>query len=269
MKTKSLLFILMLTGILNAQITLENSYNATTIYGNFSVINLSSSGYKYCYANYANKTVKLYNLNHSIWKTINLPVPNGYSVYSVYNVSESLFNTDASIEVAYTSFLYNFTVTPAIWNYEGKVVNETGTSLVTIPDCQSLSVSNTGPNGWKLIATIDSTNKSSIKSFDVYSLVGSLPLITAIHNETPVDMGSSLTPNPSGDRVRIDYNLPPGVTSGEITLFDLNGSELKRYAVDNSFTSLDLNNGDLPSGTYFYKISAGNNSTTKKMIIVK
>jgi hypothetical protein len=269
MKTKLLLAAMLISCLTKAQITLENSYQSTSISNNMMMLNLANSGYKYYHLDYTNKIVRLYNMNHSIWKTIPLPTLPGHGLYTVSNISESLFDTDAAVEVAYTTIKFNFTVNPATINYEGRIINDNGSSVLTLADCALMSVYNAGPNGFKLIAQIDTVNKSSPRSFNVYSLIGSMPIITSNNDNGPVDMTSALYPNPSGERVRFDYSLPPGTTTGEVILFDLKGTELKRYNVDNSFNSLELNNSDLPSGTYFYTITAGTNSTTKKMVIVK
>lgn len=265
MKTKLLIAICLVTGFLNAQITLENSYNSPATGSGISSVNLSIAGYKYVITDTKNSTVKLYSLNHSLYKTIVLQVPSGFTLQTVGNISQQLFNSDALVEFTYTYWQMN----GANVNFGTKVETETNNVLLSLPNCISAYVVNTISNGWKLIATIDSTNKWSAKNFDVYSLIGSLPMITSIGQNQPSEITTNLYPNPSSERVRIDYQLPEGISSGEVVLFDLNGSELRHYNIDKNFTSLDLNNNDLPSGSYFYNITAGSSSTTKKMIIVK
>lgn len=249
-----------------AQITLENSYPSNHQYFNMYVVNLGVSGYKYYSVDPNNKILRIYNLNHSLWKSINILVPTGYN-FGIYNISETLFNTDNSVEVAYCT--HTISMNPFTINYEGRVMSETGSLIKVIPNCASMQVYNTGSNGFKLFATIDSVGKTSVKNVEVYSLVGSLPSALTVNEISQDEITSSLYPNPSSERVRIDYELPSGTSTGEVILCDLNGAELKRYQVDRSFSSLDLNNQDLPSGTYFYKINAGSSSSTMKMVVIK
>jgi hypothetical protein len=50
----------------------------------------------------------------------------------------------------------------------------------------------------------------------------------------------------------------------------MDGSEVKRYRVDNTFHNLILNNSGLKSGTYMYQLIAGNVPVdAKKMIILR
>jgi hypothetical protein len=267
MKTKLVFLISLFSGILHSQITLENSYNAPSQNSSIGVINLSIDGYKYLITDTKNATIRIYNINHSVWKTITIQVPATYSLFSIGQLSQGLFNNDPLIEFYYTYWRY--TSSPFQVYYGARVENELNNSLITIADCPSIYPAKVGSSSWKLIAQIDSSGKSSAKNFNVYNLVGSLPIITGLNEGDPQNLTSSFYPNPFSEKVVIDYTLPSGITNGEIILFDLNGAELRRYSVDNSFSNIELNNGDLPSGTYLYTINAGGNSTTKKMIIIK
>ncbi len=82
MKTKILTLIIATAYAVigHAQITLENSYPATAN-SVLSVVNFANSGYKYQYTDITNNQVKFYNLNHSLWKTINITPPVVYFKY--------------------------------------------------------------------------------------------------------------------------------------------------------------------------------------------
>ncbi len=60
----------------NAQITLEHTYNsagslvAFPNYQQLYIVKLEVDGEKYVFVDRANKQVKFYNLNHTLWKTI-------------------------------------------------------------------------------------------------------------------------------------------------------------------------------------------------------
>lgn len=267
MKTKSIIiFILMFPFLCKSQILLEHSYPSPSKNTNLRVVNLSISGYKYVLTDYVNHTVKLFNLNHSLWKVISLSIPNNYTFFSGPNdISEALFNTDDLVELSYS---YYQVASPNI-NFETKIINENGNVLLTIPHCPYASAVYTGSNGWKLIAPIDSVNSQSNSSQDVYDLVGTLPVEVdhVLNNSFSL---SNPYPNPSKSKTKINYQLPYGTNTGIIIFYDIRGHEVKRFTVDNSFSSIELTTDDLNAGTYLYSLITPNDfSNVKKLIIIK
>ncbi len=261
-------FMLFIATTAMAQITLAHTYQAISGYGNLTYVRLTSSGDKYALYDNLNNQVKLYNLNHSIWKTLNLTVTPGYTLLGLYNISDGLFNTDSSIELFYTYWAYTTTNTPMTYTSEARVIDENLTTLLTIPQCRSGSIVKMG-NGYKLFANIDSLNKAKVATHNVYDLVGSLPIVTNVSGEIESGSISQPYPNPSSDKTIIGYELPEGVDNGEVVIYDINGSEIKKYTIDRSFNTLELDNSDLISGTYFYKLIAQGVNGSKKMVIIK
>ena len=105
----------------------------------------------------------------------------------------------------------------------------------------------------------------------VYSLTG---ILTNSNNLAPenADIYKSLSayPNPSFDHTTIEYKLPKGVEKGEIIIYNLNGIEIKKYLVDDTFSNLVLDNNDLPSGTYLYSLKTKDKILeTKKIVVTK
>lgn len=266
MKTFLLLISIILIGEKsNSQIILENSYPATSGIVNASIVNLANSGYKYTITDYKNNNIKLYNMNHSLWKTIQLSVPVGFTLSTINAISETLFNTDGLIELIYSYTKYSPTI-----NFESKIINENGSVLMTIPNCQLAYPVNTGSNGWKLISRIDSVNSFADAFTEIYSLVGYIPQVSVKEEIYQERFISTPFPNPSYEAVTINYQLPNDVSSAEIVIYSLNGNALKHYNVDKSFNSLKLDNSDLPAGTYLYDLITPNSSfTAKKMIVIK
>jgi hypothetical protein len=74
-------------------------------------------------------------------------------------------------------------------------------------------------------------------------------------------------PNPASGRVRIAYDLPQGVTSGEMILTSEAGREVKRYHVTNAFSDLLIEATDLPSGSYFYKLVTDKGESPAQRIV--
>ena len=276
MKTITILFVCILISLqTKAQISLENTYPASSNNVQVFLTRLTKSGYKYAFADAVNNTLKLYNMNHSLFKTMSVPVPNGYSIYfGPAFVSDSLFNTDANVEYAVSFLQSNYTITPATYQSLTSIISENGTVITTIQQSRVFGVFNTGPNGWKLVAYVDSTNNMQLKEIKVYSLVGSMPSInnnngtptgnTQLDKQTP--MLSNPFPNPSQNKVIIPYSCPAGTTA-QLNIYDISGHEIKSYSIDSAFNTVELDNTDLPSGTYFYSISGTNGA--RKMIIIR
>jgi len=64
--------------------------------------------------------------------------------------------------------------------------------------------------------------------------------------------------------------LPKEERQGELILYNIQGAEVKRYKVDNTFKDILLDNTQLPAGTYFYQLQTKKGAVgTKKMVVIK
>ena len=115
--------------------------------------------------------------------------------------------------------------------------------------------------------------QTSYETYEIYSLPGHLPGSSQMLSVNPnsqsnwPQMESIAYPNPSQGRVRIAYDLPSGVTSGEIVLTTSDGREVKRYHITNAFSDLLIEEGDLPSGSYFYKVVTARGESAAQRIV--
>lgn len=207
------LFLLLITQS-NAQINLEQTYQATA-----RIIYLTNSGCKYCVQLNETGQVKLYNMDHSLWKTINLDIPTGFDLHYVYHVAELLYSLDGSIACLYTYFKS----TPSI-QYGSRIINEFGNVLLTIPNAVSAYPYDACDEGVKLIAQITDYS-SGTSSSQVYDLPGELLSGT---NNPQFASTYQPYPNPASDRVTIPYSLPPNTNNGELVLRNSEGKEMKR-----------------------------------------
>jgi len=103
---------------------------------------------------------------------------------------------------------------------------------------------------------------------DTSMLVG----INQISNEIPDrHMLVQNYPNPFNPVTKIQYALPEN-SLVKITVYDALGKEVETL-VDKIHTAgyyeAEWNAADYPSGVYYYKISAGDYSETKKMVLIK
>jgi hypothetical protein len=93
---------------------------------------------------------RIYNTDHTLWKTINLAVPAGNYLYDIKFVSENLFTLDNSLCLAYVYYYYN--ELNQYYTFQARVIKETGEELISIPGCQYLYLHKLEEPGSKLLA---------------------------------------------------------------------------------------------------------------------
>lgn len=239
----------------NAQIALEHTYN-----GNARIANLANSGCKYYAQMNSTNQVKLYHLDHSLWKTINLSIPSGYELSYVYHIAEMLYSLDGTVACLYTYYK----TTPSL-QYESRIINENGNILLTIPGATSAYPYDACDEGTKLVALI-TDYQSGASTSKVYSLPGEF--LSDVNDHLFTDQLLPY-PNPSSSMVTIPYSLPPNVNSGELVLWNLKGKEVKRFVIDHTFSSLNVNTFDLPKGMYFYTVETIGTLTEPIKLVVE
>lgn len=105
-----------------------------------------------------------------------------------------------------------------------------------------------------------------------YNSLASIPTAIRDENQKPASFELHQNyPNPFNPATKIGFSLSnPGHVS--LKIFDLLGREVATLAdgeVSAGFHSVDFNASNLASGTYFYKLTSGEGSFVKKMMILK
>ena len=271
---KKILLIALIAFVINikAQLTLEHIYNlkpsSNPYPGYLQLANLTSGGYKYYFKDSSN-AIKIYNLNHSLYKTINISVPTGTEIEQIYYLSDQLFNTDTLIEFGFT----NYNGSASVFSFG--VYNENNNALFYRPiNANNFQVFNVGGNFKFSFKSVDPYFPDSIF---IYALPGSLPcdacggVYTGIQpvNNNKHKMPNPY-PNPTGGQTTIPYTLPNNEKKGKITFYDMSGKQVKEFLVDDTFNNLIFQSGDLSAGTYYYQLTTnGGISESKKLIVVK
>jgi len=257
---KYLLSLCILLGSLKGftQITYEANYpsgNVTSKY--LRLIKLSSSGYKYVTND--TSTISLYNLNHTLFKTITIPTLFNSlanpSALSVYFISEGLFNTNP-LDVEYFLFY-----TDKNFISHSKVYDEVGNLLFSKDSTMMLAVNVYGNESF--ISHTSSGTKMIIwksqvggNGAQVYSLPGTLTchdctggVITSFVSNSGSESNSKISnyPNPSTDQTTVEYTLPKGINVADLIFFDISGKEIKRFKVTSDFKNIIINTSDLSS----------------------
>jgi hypothetical protein len=263
---------------LKAQITLEHTYDNTALSTLF-MVDFDASGVKYgIIGQYGNSTITFYNLDHSLFKTLNIPpIPNpNYSNLGYLYFSDHLFNLDDSIEYIIDYF------DNTNYSYHTYIYTESGNVLFEVDG--GLNYSHTAPIWLQVYPIYNTPNGTKMPIYmntgecNIYSLPGTLHIPCCNDSfgagmQNPIgnsnNNGMSIYPNPSNGNTTIEFNLPQGVNQGEIVIYNMQGVELKSYKVDNTFHTLLLNNSEFHAGTYFYQLRTANGvSGAKKMIVI-
>lgn len=261
-----------------SQISLIHDYDSASTISAFSggvnqliYINLEVSGERYIKISRSGKKISIYNLNHSLLKTIPAPfLPSNTSTGDILYLSEKLFDLDNKMEFMLINNDGNTgTYYTAIYNEDGALLfSDTGAAMIkmNVP-LQQYPIYNTSQGTIMILSYRYGHAK-------VFSLPGILS--TAIEQangqliQAQSGQLSNLYPNPSNGAVTLQYELPKEERQGELILYNMQGAEVKRYKVDNTFKDVIIDNTQLPAGTYFYQLQTSKGAVgTKKMVVVK
>ncbi len=276
-----LLIYLIVFGInTNAQINLEQTYSVNPTFGhNFSLVNFTSAGYKYAQVNPDSSFIKLFNLNHSLYKTIIVPPqPKPQYKFLVFYLSDELFNTNSS-DIEYV--LEN---RDSSNNEQITIYDEFGNMLFKKTYINWQFGYEFGLYSGPIRYTSSGVKLILFSAYDsssyVYSLPGSLPchdcsngVVTSIATAgggTAQSEKISNYPNPSVGQTTVEYNLPKGVTTADLVFYNMTGQEVKRFKVTNAFHDIIISTTDLDAGTYYYQIQTATGfNAGKKMVVIK
>jgi hypothetical protein len=263
MKTSFLTTILVLAAFaLQAQVTLDKKYDYST-----SVVKLETLGYKYYLMDVQLGQCRIYNTDHSLFKTINCNVPGGFYLYDIKFISEKTFDADAGIELICTYYMYNSA--KAYYDYDSKIINDDGSAIVTIDGSLYNYINKTGENSYKLFSYCYDYSVSPEKVWtNIYNLPGS-PTVNAFFEEFTPKADLNVFPNPASATINVAYHLPENIGSGTLNIVSTEGKLVKQFQVDRHTDHLSLDAGDFNSGVYHYFIEYGNTRTETKKLVVR
>ena len=248
--------------VLNAQVILEKKYDYST-----SVVQFETIGYKYYLMDVPNGQCRIYNTDHSLFKTINCGVPSGFFLSDVKFLSEKLFDTDPGIELLCTFYKYNSSLN--YYEYDSKIINEDGSQIQFIDGGLYNYINYTDENTYKLFSYCFDY---SVFPEKVWTNIYNLPEIAVsaeFLNQKSSEILLKAFPNPASQTVKDEYSLPDNITEGKLHLFDNSGRLIKQFLIDNHTDYLSLNVTEMSSGIYFYFIEYGNKRTASKKLVVE
>jgi len=245
-----------------SQITLINSYNIAVY-----VANIDDVGYKYYGINFETNQVLMYNTDQTLWKTIDIDVPNNNSISEVAYVSSKLFNNDSNIEllIVFNEYI-EISDTSGYFIYTTKVINENGVTFLEVYGGGFSTVYEISEDEANLVVYI---YDFSVNPFEVSSSIYSIPGI--LTSSAEISSGLILEnafPNPTKSFITIPYKLKNQINNANIVIYNELGIEVYREVLSLNTNNYRLNTSLFSKGVYFYNITAdGNTSSTKKIII--
>ena len=246
-----------------AQLSLETVYPVST-----NICTFEKAGDKYYAMDIDNKQCRIYNMDHSVYRTIDLPVTEGYYLFDIQQISQHIFNQDDLIEFAYIYSKFNPTETSWYYSYETRVINENGTEILKVPGAGHTLVLPTQDGGRKFLVyiydfyVIPATTQTQVYSLPASPLKSEAVYGSAYRLRNPY-------PNPATGMINIPVQLPPGVNKGYLQIYDVSGQIIDLREINKSDQTILIPGGILLPGNYIYNISGNGQQSESKKITVR
>jgi len=237
---------------------------------------INTTTYKYFLMDVVTSQCRIYNMDHSLYKTISCPVPANNFLYDIKFVSGNVFNTDNLIELYYSYYEWVTTTTggsgtSGYYKYGAKVINENGNVILDCNNALYAYILKVSDTEGKLFLYLYDNSVNPYKIWtNIYSLSGDANAIISLEekNLKSLEIETDAYPIPTNDNITIYYEIPENNKTGNLKIFNQFGIEVKSYIVDNTFENIIINTSEFDKGMYLYFIECGNiKSETKKFII--
>jgi hypothetical protein len=236
---------------LNAQITHEHTYDFSG-----SLAEIDSGDFKYYVMDVPMNQCHIFNEDHTPYKTINLPVPQGYFLYDVKFVSRKTFNTDEQIELLYIYNKSSLVNSEYVYSYGLKVVNENGNVLLNLQDGGFAEIRNINGLPKLLAYQYIYYDYYYLVYTNVYTIGGGTSKSASV--EAPQSL--HIYPNPAGELVRVELSPETLKNGGQVVISDLSGKKLIEQPCVPGTTEIPVATGQLGAGTYILNVVSADGS---------
>jgi len=103
-----------------------------------NLIKVNENSYKYYTVNKKDNTLQLFNLDNSLWKSIELSIPEEEWFDEILYISTTEFNPDSNVEIVFTTYMETYSnffgdVETIVYdNYTLFIVNELGEEILKV-----------------------------------------------------------------------------------------------------------------------------------------
>lgn len=196
-----------------SQVALEKVYNFS-----LTSTRINQTDYKYFLMDVPLSQCRIYNMDHSLWKTIPISLPSNYYLYDIKYVTQNLFNSDASVELWYSAYEWVASGSSGgYYRYVSKIINESGNVLASIPGGAYAYVIQTGSEKFKLAVY---AYDNAVSPGTVQTYLFSLPDATSASQFVTAAMEDPY-PNPASAYIRLP--LPEGSAGRTVQVLSAGG----------------------------------------------
>ncbi len=253
-----ILLLFFLPGIIRAQITLEKVYNYS-----LTSTKINQTDYKYYLMDVSNSQCRIYDTNHTLWKTINIALPSNYYLFDIKFVTQSLFNSDNSVELWYSAYEWVATGTSTgYYRYISKVISENGAVLASITGGAYAYIIQTASEQYKLAVY---AYDNSVSPYTVQTYIFSLPA----SNTAAWYVAAALEnpyPNPAAELIHIPVS--PEWEGGSLQIYSVSGQKISENTLPGG-PVYHLNTRNWSPGVYTYRLIRGGKYSESKQFIVR
>jgi len=248
----------------NSQVVQEKSYE-----GSAAVAQLETEGYKFVVTDAINDKCVLYNTDHSLWKFIDVPVPENNFIADISYVSQHLFNDDDDIEFLVVYAKYITSGEFSYYEYTTSIVGESGDTILVVDGGGYAFIQEIDDDDAKLFVYVYDFSSSSLPvSTEVFDIPGHPMSIQEGNNSEYKSVGNPF-PNPAGSYINIPYSLDESDETGLLIINDVSGKEVRRYQIGQKFDNIKVLTSGLPGGVYFYRVGGEHTKSVAKKFVVR
>jgi len=259
-----ILLALLLTRRVDAQIQYQTAFSYSGIY-----TQLEKAGYKFYLMDVNAEQCRIYNTDYSIWKTMQLNIPNNRWLSDVQFLSQNLFDTDDGVELLYVYYQYVQTTTSYYYIYTTCVIDDNGSILLEVPGGSWTEIKNLEGDGSRMMVYVyDYSVYPYTVQTRIYKLPGQVTGIPELPASGEEFKESMAFPNPSSTsfHIRIPGTIPG--TQATIVVLDSRGKLIIRQPVSGSLEEIDLKSLGCPSGTYYMRLETAKLQTRFQKIVL-
>ncbi|WP_326984534.1 T9SS type A sorting domain-containing protein [Chryseobacterium sp. MYb264] len=224
------------------QITLEHTFPQDEIFANYS----NDTELYYCSQNENTPSIKIYNSDFALLKTLNLTIPTGYTYTSFpedyqYPISKYLFNTNDKLE--FIVFYQNLNG-PAS---KMQIIDEDGIIIKDFPGEYRMEYLKIYHDPIDNVNKLQARNEITAQT-EVYTLPTSV-----LANKEIMNAKNKLVafPNPAKTTLKVTN---PKNNFNKVEVFDVTGKLVLAQSFSNSEETISLHVENLTTGNYIYKI---------------
>lgn len=211
---------------------------------------------------------RVYNPDYSLWKTVQLNIPNNRYLTDIQFLSQNLFDTDDGLEFLYVYYQYVQTTTSYYYIYTTCVIDDNGSVLLEVPGGSWSELTNIDGDGSRMMVYVYdySAFPYSVKT-QVYKLPGTFTGLPS--NELSAASGNlSVYPNPTQGRVRFESSQEMAEDQAWMVILDADAHVVLRQPVQKSSGDIDLKSIGLPAGIYYFRVETSKLQTKFQKVVL-